>query len=76
MRFARLPVCLLALLLVATQAQAQTALLWKWNQGERLAYVLQDNLTSNLTVDQEFFELTQELTLDTTWHVKSVGVTG
>src|SRR5271166_7112507 len=76
MRFANLPVGVLTLLLAASQAQAQIALLWKWNQGEKLAYVLQDNYTSKSTVGQEFFELTQELTLDTTWHVKSVGLTG
>jgi hypothetical protein len=76
MRFARLPVGVLTLLLAASQAQAQIALAWKWNQGEKLAYVLQDNYTSTSTVDQEFFELTHELTLDTTWHVTSVGLTG
>ena len=76
MRFARLPVGVLILLLAASQAQAQIALRWKWNQGEKLAYVLQDNYTSKSTVGQEFFELTQDLTLDTTWHVKSVGPTG
>ena len=76
MRFAGLPVGVLTLLLAASQAQAQIALLWKWNQGEKLAYVIQDTYTSKSTVGQEFFELTQELTLDTTWHVKSVGHTG
>jgi hypothetical protein len=76
MRFTRLPVGVLILLLAASQAQAQIALRWKWNQGEKLAYVLQDNYTSKSTVDQQFFELTQDLTLDTTWHVKSVGLTG
>ena len=76
MRFARLPVGVLILLLAASQAQAQIALRWKWNQGEKLAYVLQDNSTSKTTVVKDFFELTQDLTLDTTWHVKSVGPTG
>ncbi len=82
MRFARLPVGVLILLLAASQAQAQIALRWKWNQGEKLVYVLQDNYTSKSTVDrvpgdlEQFFELTQDLTLDTTWHVKTVGPTG
>jgi hypothetical protein len=76
MRFTRLLVGVLILLLAASQAQAQIALQWKWNQGEKLAYVLQDNYTSKSTVDQQFFELTQDLTLDTIWHVKSVGPTG
>jgi hypothetical protein len=81
MRFTRLPVGVLILLLAASQAQAQTALRWKWNPGEKLAYVLQDNYTSKTTMlavpaGQDFFELTQELTLDTNWHVKSVDPTG
>ena len=76
MRFTRLPVGVLILLLAASQAQAQIALRWKWNQGEKLAYVLLDNSTSKSTVGQDSFELTQDLTLDTTWHVKSVTPTG
>jgi Family of unknown function (DUF6263) len=76
MRFARLPVGVLTLLLAASQAQAQTAVRWKWNQGEKLAYVLEDNYTSKSAVDREFFEITQDLILDTTWHVKRVGPSG
>ena len=72
MRLTRLPVGVLMLLLTASQAQAQVALRWKWNQGEELAYELHDNYASRSTVDQEVFELTQDLTLDTTWRVKSV----
>src|SRR4051794_32046774 len=76
MRLTRLPVGVLMLLLAASQAQAQVALRWKWNQGEKLAYELRDNYTSRSTVDQEVFELTQDLTLDTTWHVKSLSPAG
>ena len=76
MRLTRLPVGVLMLLLAASQAQAQVALRWKWNQGEKLAYELRDNYTSRSTVDQEVFELTQDLTLDTTWRVKSVSPAG
>jgi hypothetical protein len=80
MRIARLPVGVLTLLVAASQAQAQIALRWKWNQGEKLTYVLQDSYTSKAVLqspvgDLEFFELSQELILDTTWHVKSVGLT-
>jgi hypothetical protein len=76
MRLTRLYVGVLVLLLAASQAQAQVALRWKWNPGERLAYVLHDSYTSRSIVDQEVFELTQDLTLDTTWHVRSVSPAG
>jgi hypothetical protein len=81
MRFAGLPVGVLTLLLAASQAHAQIALRWKWKQGEKLTYVLQDTGTSKSVPqspvgDLEFFELSQDLTLHTTWHVRSVGLTG
>lgn len=76
MSFVKLQIAVLATLVGTTQARAQTALQWKWSKGEKLAYVLQDVYTSKTTIDQDFFELTQSLTLDTTWHVKSVDLAG
>ncbi len=71
MRFTRLLLGLL-IILFASHAQAQTALLWKWKQGDKLTYVLEDNYSSKTTVGKEVFDLSQTLILDTTWHVKSV----
>lgn len=75
MRFLRLTLGMLIILL-ASHAQAQTALLWKWKQGDKLTYVLEDNDLSKSAVGNQVFDLSQTLLLDTTWHVKSVGPTG
>ena len=75
MRFARLPLGML-IIIFASHAQAQTALLWKWKQSDKLTYVLEDNYSSKSGGGNLVFDLSQTLILDTTWHVKSVGPTG
>ena len=76
MIFRRLPLGVLVFLCVSFQAPAQTPLRWKWIQGEKLTYVVQYNDTTKSTADKDFFELSQALTLDTTWHVKNVTSSG
>src|SRR5262245_24571579 len=72
----RLAIGVVVLLGTSSLAPAQTTIRWKWNPGEKLAYVLRDECKSNSRVDQEFFEIAQALTLDTTWHVRTVGASG
>jgi hypothetical protein len=60
----------------ATSAAAETTLRWKFKQGEKLAYLIEEKDATKATSDEDVIELTQTLLLDTTWTVKAVDDSG
>jgi len=63
---------LLSILLGVPHLTAQTSLIGTWKEGDRFSYVLEDKYSNFY----DSAKLNQKLTLDTNWHVKSVGVDG
>jgi Family of unknown function (DUF6263) len=60
----------------ASPALAETVLRWKFKEGERISYVVEEKQARKMTSDREVFDLTQTLLLDTTWTVKAVDRSG
>jgi hypothetical protein len=60
----------------ATSAAAPTTLRWKFKEGERITYLIEEKQTTKLKADTDVFDLTQTLLLDTTWKVKAVDQNG
>lgn len=72
----RILIIAIAAVLVSSSIQAQTTLATKWETGERIAYVIDDQFSSKSTVGQRSFELRQSLKLDTTWEVEGTSPDG
>ncbi|MDA1049849.1 MAG: hypothetical protein O3C40_05150 [Planctomycetota bacterium] len=51
---------------------AQTTLRWKFQQGQRLAQVVEQNMTMNAKVGDLDIETKMNQTIDATWHVTAV----
>ena len=62
--------------LVATTAQAQTTLRWKFQKGETLNYELVQKSSSKISVNNQNIEIQSNQTIDTTWVVKDVSSDG
>src|SRR5262249_32244077 len=60
----------------ATSAAAATTLRWKFKEGERITYLIEEKRTTKSKADRDVFDLTQTLLLDTTWTVKAVDQNG
>lgn len=60
----------------ASPALAETVFRWKFKEGDRISYVVEEKQATKMTSDREVFDLTQTLLLDTTWTVKAVDRSG
>jgi Family of unknown function (DUF6263) len=62
--------------LVATTAQAQTALRWKFQKGETLKYSIVQKTASKLNANNIVIDVSVIQTIDTTWTVNAVSADG
>jgi hypothetical protein len=63
-------------LLVASAANAQTPLRWKFKEGEHLNYVLERAVEGKINLSGADIAFKMGMTFDTTWNVKSVAQDG
>ena len=48
---------------------AETTLSWKFKNGDKISYVIQEKQAAKMKSNREVFDLTHTLLLDTTWTV-------
>src|SRR5262249_53888849 len=59
-----------------SSAQAQTTLRYKFKEGEKVAYVMEQKMAIQMNVQGNNVKMNMTQTIDTTWHVQSVDKEG
>src|SRR5262245_55845859 len=67
---------LAALLLAAVPAQAQTTLRYKFKQGEKLDYVIENKMTMKIDLGGKEIEMAINQNMEMAWKVESVAGDG
>lgn len=68
--------CVLVFFLTASGTPAQTTFRWRWTEGDKVKYVIEDKSASKTKIGQEVFDLDQTLILDTAWQMNGVAPNG
>jgi hypothetical protein len=66
----------LAVVVANSTAQAQTTLRYKFKEGEKLGYVMEQKMDMQMNVQGNNVQMNMTQTIDMTWHVKSVSKDG
>jgi hypothetical protein len=69
-------VAVLALVVVAGVGRAEAPLRYKFKEGEKLKYVMEQNMDMSMTVAGQNIDMKMLQVMDQTWHVKSVDKDG